>query len=209
MRRRATALGGALLAAAALVLASSPARADGRDGGWSRHRLVDGTVPSVTRPAPPVHRHFPHRQFHRPFFGSPGVIYSAPPVYYPAPTVPYVYTPSYAPALPSTVEYPGGRYELRGDGYRTPYQWVWVPDPPTSPPAAPPAPVPAPPPAAPSAPEPARAPARAAPLQVYCWMNDEGVATWTDQLESIPPAQRRQIERAPQGSTACPGARRI
>jgi len=205
MRRRATALGGALLAAAAgLVLAPGHARADGPDH-WPHARLVNGAAPSVTRPAPPVHRHVPPRHFHRPVFTGPPVAIYAPPVYS-APPVPYVYAP--APALPGVVEYPGGRYELRGDGYRAPYQWVWIPDPPSGPPAVPPTPAP-PPAAAPSAPEPARAPARTAPLQVYCWVDDEGVATWTDQLESIPPAQRRQIERAPQGATACPGARRL
>src|SRR5262245_54763197 len=36
----------------------------------------------------------------------------------------------------ATVEYPDGRYELRGDGVGTPYHWVWVPK------AAPPAPAP-------------------------------------------------------------------
>jgi hypothetical protein len=45
-----------------------------------------------------------------------------------------------APAYPTVVQYPHGRYELRGDGYRTPYQWVWVPNPPPPPPAAPPPP---------------------------------------------------------------------
>jgi hypothetical protein len=40
----------------------------------------------------------------------------------------------------NTVEYPHGRYELRGDGVRTAYQWVWIPNAPPPPPlpAAPP-----------------------------------------------------------------------
>jgi len=58
-------------------------------------------------------------------YGSPPVV-SAPP----------------APASqPTVVEYPHGRYELRGDGMRTAYVWVWVPavPPPPPPPPAPPA----------------------------------------------------------------------
>jgi outer membrane lipoprotein SlyB len=55
------------------------------------------------------------------------------------------------PATPTAVVYPTGRYELRGDGITTPYQWVWIPTPPPPPPpppapAAPPPPPPAPPP---------------------------------------------------------------
>ena len=65
-----------------------------------------------------------------------GVVVVGPPVYpvYPV----YVERPVYyrevyvaAPAMvqapspyPTVVEYPHGRYELRGDGVRAPYQWV-------------------------------------------------------------------------------------
>ena len=40
----------------------------------------------------------------------------------------------------TTVQYPHGRYELRGDGVQTAYHWVWIPNapPPPPPPAAPP-----------------------------------------------------------------------
>jgi hypothetical protein len=31
-----------------------------------------------------------------------------------------------APAV-TVVQYPNGRYELRGDGIYVPYEWVWVP----------------------------------------------------------------------------------
>src|SRR2546427_5342754 len=34
------------------------------------------------------------------------------------------------PPMPSVVEYPHGRYELRGDGVTAPYAWVWIPNPP-------------------------------------------------------------------------------
>ena len=76
----------------------------------------------------------------RPVYAYPApVYYSAPayyverPVYYTAPA------PTYAPPTYSrTVQYPHGRYELRGDGIYTAYQWVWIPNPPPPPP--PPAP---------------------------------------------------------------------
>lgn len=67
---------------------------------------------------------------------APPRVYSAPPVYrgqaYAAP----------APAPPTVVQYPLGRYELRGDGIATAYQWVWIPNPTIPPPpvGAPPAP---------------------------------------------------------------------
>jgi hypothetical protein len=89
-----------------------------------------------------------------------------PPVYaYPSPVVAPAYAspppayvaPAYAPPPPAyasrtvalqpppashstTVQYPHGRYELRGDGVRTAYQWVWIPNapPPPPPPTAPP-----------------------------------------------------------------------
>jgi hypothetical protein len=96
----------------------------------------------------------------RPVYAAPAVVYPAPvylppPVYYSSPVVysPPVYysTPvTYAtpavtvvqPATPRVVRYPHGRYELRGDGVTTAYQWVWIPavppPPPPPPPAAPP-----------------------------------------------------------------------
>jgi hypothetical protein len=47
-------------------------------------------------------------------------------------------------AVPSdrVVTYPDGRYELHGDGARTPYYWVWIPSGNvTTPPPPPPIPV--------------------------------------------------------------------
>ena len=48
----------------------------------------------------------------------------------------------YQHVYPTVIYYAHGRYELRGDGIQTPYQWVWIPNPPPPPPppAAPPAP---------------------------------------------------------------------
>ena len=54
-----------------------------------------------------------------------------PPVYgrqvYAAPT----------PARPTVVQYAHGRYELRGDGIATAYQWLWIPNPTIPPPPRP------------------------------------------------------------------------
>jgi hypothetical protein len=82
-----------------------------------------------------------------PAYSSAPVYYVGRPVYYAAPIYTYpaqaqavVVQP--APAPPTVVQYPHGRYELRGDGVQTAYQWVWIPNPPPPPPApsAPPAP---------------------------------------------------------------------
>jgi hypothetical protein len=48
--------------------------------------------------------------------------------------------PAPAPRNANVVRYPHGRYELRGDGINTAYQWVWIPNPPPPPPGAPPPP---------------------------------------------------------------------
>jgi hypothetical protein len=63
----------------------------------------------------------------------------APAYYAPAPYYPVAYTAAYrttpyvAAAAPGAwtgarvVQYPHGRYELRGDGVSVPWAWVWVP----------------------------------------------------------------------------------
>lgn len=77
------------------------------------------------------------------------VVYSPPPTYVTRPAVVYSSSPvayaapaAAAPA-PTVVEYPHGRYELRGDGVRLAYHWVWVPRVPPPPPPPPLAPPPA------------------------------------------------------------------
>jgi hypothetical protein len=74
-----------------------------------------------------------------PVYYAPPPYYAPPyypaPVYYSQPTV-VVQPPAPKPA-PAVVRYPHGRYELRGDGVSTAYQWVWIPNPPP-PPSAPP-----------------------------------------------------------------------
>jgi hypothetical protein len=125
-----------------------------------------------------------------PFVASPAPVYVPPPVYL-APPV-YAPPPAYAvpaPSVPRVVEFPTGRYELRGDGVYTPYTWVWIPNPPVAPPP-PPAPT-APP--VPSAPEPRREPARTAML--YRWTDEQGVTTWTDSIEKVPARYRAQAGR--------------
>ncbi len=75
-----------------------------------------------------------------PAYYAPAPAYSAPPPAYSAPTA-YV-RQTYAapaPAQPRVIQYPGGRYELHGDGIATAYEWVWIPNPTNlpSPPGAP------------------------------------------------------------------------
>jgi hypothetical protein len=100
--------------------------------------------------------------FHYRAYAYPRYVYAAPAYYYPAyypyaypyyydrvvyvqspPAVEYQSPPQYQAQAqpqqqhPTVVEYPHGRYELRGDGIRTAYQWVWIPKPPPPPAAAP------------------------------------------------------------------------
>ena len=127
------------------------------------------------------------------FYGSPS--YYDPPVAYDPPAVyaPSTNTVSVAPdppPPPGVIEYPTGRYELRGDGVATPYAWVWVPNPPPAPPeAAPLAAAPAP----PEAPAPAgQSPGR---RELYRWTDEQGVVTLTDRWDSIPEKYRHQAKR--------------
>jgi hypothetical protein len=115
-------------------------------------------------------------------YAQPPVAYSPPPVIY-APPASYSFSPAYgpspasyappppppAPAVPpgpQVVEFDSGRYELRGDGLREPYVWVWVPRAPTAPPGMT------------SAPRP--------PTTVYRWTDEQGVVTLTDDPNKVP-----------------------
>jgi len=168
--------------------------------------------PSV-RPAvphwPPHVPFVPHRHFARPFgspffLSGPVVVYTAPPVvayspaYYEAPTsyLPVVYSAPSPPPTPTVVEYPTGRYELRGDGISTPYTWVWIPNPPP-PPAEPPpaAPAPAAPPTGPGALDDPSPPRHG---QLYRWIDPEGVVHLTDRVDAVPRQYRPVVlDRAP------------
>jgi hypothetical protein len=138
-------------------------------------------------------------------FGSPSVIVAPvePLVVVPPVSAMAVSPPVAAPPvpMPRVVEYPHGRYELRGDGVTTPYVWVWVPNPP---------PPPAPPPQAPTPPASDRSPtperdAAARATAFYCFTDERGVTIWTDQLQRIPEPYRAAARRAAEyaGSPRC------
>ena len=186
----------------ALVIALSLAVVAGRAEAEDRHRRFRGDLHGSRR----FERHHPHHHrgfVHRPVFPvfvtpsvvlappvivAPPVVYAPPPVY----AAPPVYAPptSYPAPVPTVVEFPGGRYELRGDGVHSPHAWVWIPNPPA---AAPPPPPAAPPADAPE-PAPARRPARETAM-LYRWTDEQGVTTWTDSLEKIPARHRGQACR--------------
>jgi hypothetical protein len=125
------------------------------------------------------------------FYSPPPVIYYTPPPVYYAPPVVYQAPPTYVPApataMPRVVEYPTGRYELRGDGVSIPYEWVWMPNPPPVPPA------PVEPPVTRQSTPVAVMPS--APRDAFRWTDDHGVTTWTDRLDSIPERYRAQVQR--------------
>jgi hypothetical protein len=207
VRKRPIAWAVALTLLTGVVLGPTAAfaqRAGGRSGGGA---VIVG---HATGSRPSAHRHGAHGSFasrsffHRPF--APGIAivgygtsygglsyYGAPSYYYPSPVYapPVMYgaplggTVSLAPSppMPSVIEYPTGRYELRGDGVTAPYRWVWIPNPPSAPPTAPP------PADAPRSPAPpASGPAR--PTTVYRWTDAEGVLHLTDRRDSIPARYR-------------------
>ncbi|HYB42477.1 MAG TPA: DUF4124 domain-containing protein [Candidatus Methylomirabilis sp.] len=153
------------------------------------------------------------------FIYSPGVVYGVPyavPVPYDSGSSSYGSAPYYDPAAsdpygsyggapsldlsaagpdspsssPGVIQYPSGRYELRGDGWATPYQWVWIPNPPPGPPPSSAGARPAAPPPPPSAPPAARQ------ATVYRWIDGEGVVHFTDSLESVPPEFRAKVKPA-------------
>jgi hypothetical protein len=138
------------------------------------------------------HRHHSPRPFVT-FYSPPSVVYytyyTPPPVYY-APPVVYQAPPVYyaAPATPRVVEYPTGRYELRGDGVTTPYEWAWIPNPPS----APPPPLEPPTVAPPTGPAPVTA---SGSREAFRWTDDNGVTTWTDRLDTVPERYRAQVQR--------------
>ena len=205
----------ALVAATALTPTAALAqRAPGGGRGMSAGQGAIG-VPSGRVPGqrfahgsfgPGAHGHhrFGHGHHGR-FAGfAPSTWYAPGPYYYPQAvydTRPvYTYAPpmyngaTLAPSRPmsTVVEYPTGRYELRGDGYVTPYHWIWIPNAPPAPPT----------PASPAhRPEPAGPPASAkaeppAKTTVYRWTDTEGVLHFTDQLDSVPLRYRAQARSA-------------
>lgn len=126
----------------------------------------------------------PSSYYGSPSYYDPSLGYAPPAMYRP----PTGGTVSLAPPppMPSVIEYPTGRYELRGDGITAPYRWVWIPNPPPAPPAdAPPA-------GAPVSPAPPasrdREPVRHTAL--YRWTDAQGVVHLTDRGDSVPDRSR-------------------
>ncbi|PYN26835.1 MAG: hypothetical protein DMD99_04250 [Candidatus Rokuibacteriota bacterium] len=219
----ALAVGGMLAPAGALAQRPNGAVAGGRAMGSGRPAVSQQQSFANHHHHPFVARPFV-RPFVRPFFPfaivatAPAVVYAAPPAYYApyyAPPVSYAppayydppttyYSPpprgtvSIAPApTESVVQYPHGRYELRGDGMTVPYRWLWIPNPPPPPPVAPP-----PPPAEPSAAPPAGAPSSTGPSpqrqsQLYRWTDALGVVHWTDRLDAVPEQYRSRAKQSP------------
>jgi hypothetical protein len=88
------------------------------------------TAVTVQRPvviARPAYAYAP------PAYASPTNAGSPPPPYASHAAGVYAAAPP-PPVQPSVVQYAHGRYELRGDGVNTAYQWVWFPN---APPPAP------------------------------------------------------------------------
>ena len=137
-----------------------------------------------------------------PYYYPPSDYYAPPPYYPPAyydPPVSYnapanyraqvavAPAPPQAPPASNVVEFPTGRYELRGDGVSTPYTWVWIPNPPTSPPPA----APTGPPVGPSSGS-GQVPPRAG--QLFRWTDAQGVVYWTDRLDAVPEQYRSKVK---------------
>jgi len=160
-------------------------------------------APSVVYAAP---YYYPPYYDYPPSYYDPPQTYYAPPAptyYAPAPTTYYAPPPSgtvsVAPAPPpdNVIQYPNGRYELRGDGVSTPYRWVWIPNPPPPPPAAPA------PPGDPSSSGPSNgdsafaAPAPPRQGQLYRWTDTAGVVHWTDRIDMVPERYRAGARQSP------------
>lgn len=154
----------------------------GRDG-FHRHPFFNRGFGSVVVYGAP---------YYWPYYDTS--MYSQPLAYSPPPTYVVPYAPPTdstlslsppAPPTPSVVEFPTGRYELRGDGISEPYRWVWVPKPPTTPPAEPSSPGP------PTSGDPG--PTRPSPL--YRWTDEQGTVHYTDRLTAVPDRYRAKAKR--------------
>jgi hypothetical protein len=86
------------------------------------------------------------------------------------------------------IEYPTGRWELRGDGLTIPYRWVWIPNPPSAPPLSTP---PSGEPVTPAPPVSTR-PEPPGNTKIYRWTDGQGVLHLTDRLDTIPERYRAQ-----------------
>jgi hypothetical protein len=87
--------------------------------------------------APPAYYYYSLYPYAPPVYYAPPPVLSSPAVYHAQAGAAPAYRPTDAPAAPSpvsvaavprrVVQYPHGRYELRGDGVREPYVWGWIP----------------------------------------------------------------------------------
>jgi len=197
-----------ILAVAAAALAFVPTDALAQRMGGGARAGDSGSSHHGFHNGGPGGRSFGHRPFGA--FGR-GVVVFVPPFWYgsdlgydPGPA--YAPTPSYGPAVygsgvggtlalapatpptPSVIQYPTGRWELRGDGLTIPYRWVWIPNPPAAPP------IPPPPSGEPSAPAPPTSSRPEPPgnTKVYRWTDGQGVLHLTDRLDTVPERYRAQ-----------------
>src|SRR5262249_9635197 len=183
-----------------------PRSAFGGPGGFPLPMRPDPQGGVLAGPFPQFPRHNFLPRFPGPALSYPTALYSPPvdtapsvvkvaPVINVSPTV-YVAAPSASPApvqvaaavpvaasQPSVVEYPTGRYELRGDGMGSAYTWVWIPNPPAAPPSAPPREDPSP-----------SATASEGRSQTYRWTDESGTTFWTNRLEKVPERYRSRTQ---------------
>ena len=183
------------------VVTADPALADGKQGfrGHSHQNRLHSVPPQRFEPRRFDHKHHHgHHRFHGQGYGivaPPAIIYSAPAYVPPAPT--YVPTPVHVPSPPAyappmssapaptetVIEFPNGRYELRGDGINSPHRWVWIPNPPDAPPFE-------------ATPRSAAVPAEPTRrIEVFRWTDESGAVHLTDRLDKVPEAYRAKVTK--------------
>jgi Domain of unknown function (DUF4124) len=160
--------------------------------GFQPHHRVGPFFPwgVVTVWAPPLYYGYGAPAYYPPP-GYYGQVYPSPLVY--GPQAGGSVSVALAPPPPNVIQFPNGRYEMRGDGMTTPYTWVWVPNPPPPPPARPPAP-----PGEPLGEQPTAgngSPPR--PSQIYRWIDEQGVVHLTNRPDAIPTMYRTQAKYTP------------
>jgi hypothetical protein len=164
-----------------------------RHHAFARHSFLPVLPTIVIVTAPPVAYLTPPTYGPAAYYNSPGIAAPGSEAYAP----PFPVAPAPPPSMPSVVEYPTGRYELRGDGEASPYTWVWVPKPP--PPPAAPTDILPPPPQEVLEDPPARPIERRTPMSgsdsndLYRWTDDTGVTHWTNMPNAIPEPYRPQV----------------
>ena len=135
------------------------------------------------------------RSFRGPFvqtyyYPYPSYVYYPYPVYYPEAVAQE--SPWIDPALElqREVVFSTGKYVLQSDGEDT-YRWVWIPAGPEAPPEAASQAV-SPVPSAPIAADPVPS---GPPQRIYHWIDEHGVATWTNHAEAVPAKYRSPANR--------------